>query len=656
MSNIDYSELVAIQPIEANISLSGRYIIDIVKYGFVNLQNTYLTMIIFKPFPQSHNLNFGANEIHIFNRILQKCGFVLSSVNNSFMFMTLYHQNPFDIKILLEKPIGLNGLTDESIDNWINIYAPVIFRIEYDPKNTKQGILYDVCASSKGKEILVNGVPVFKLTQVVFKNTIDFLCQNEFDLALGVVLDNPYYEAAVKLYLKAGFGDPKISRTLFNKNFAFPFLKLDLNCTTKKYNVKYNRDNAENNFKKALSLRRDYIEGVKKISTDISISKTVYEYLKNLVEKRGNETAGGFFLQQSPQNSHEYDLQYICEYELKNPDNKPNFEAEPPIVPIYYHTHPDVCNIKFGCLHSWPSSEDFNADFFRTIYFGNNKIPTLSLVCSREGLYFQQHSSFFMKLISGLQQQDNRNVIALIMFYVIYIHGPRLGRLREQATQVYENVLYDATLYYVNEINNINIQNMLEYMNDKLPILLNDMSFINTLSSISLGPFSLIFPLSGNDYLVTFLNTILNANRNPTTIKNALQDFLNNFNSYIKQVNGYLTNLKEKDYNLGLLVPMRTTLKPELEYIFISTFLDDFIRNPNTDKAVFAYYNYNGFYRIEQTSNNVSYLKGDVRDFTYPLTDKKLLLDNAATGVENVGCRNIYVPRNQTDNTFNYFK
>lgn len=133
--------------------------------------------------------------------------------------------------------------------------------------NSPDGLMHDIYAvcSSRGIRKVVpkffNNVfsaNTLSSTQLLFNGGIDVLASlfPTTRFSLGVLFDNPDYEAAIKVYTRAGFTNPQLESSLdMPSRMGIPrFLKLSTSAAT----YKQDRANAALDFRKALRIRKNF--------------------------------------------------------------------------------------------------------------------------------------------------------------------------------------------------------------------------------------------------------------------------------------------------------------------------------------------------------------------------------------------------------------
>jgi hypothetical protein len=587
--------------------------------------NMYInTLVIISDQTNQSNLPLYNTIYSIYLELNSICfpGFIPPTGNvlrNSNIILSYYS---YDIDPLSHIP---PNLSDPRYNAWKSSSFPLVYRLQTTDINNSATNnvwdLYDVCAGIQGarKIIAVNGVSTtIYLNQYSFESSIGSLCTSlpNTKIALGVKFDNPYYERAIRMYLNAGFGNPTTNNRLYNSIIqSFPFLRLTLECDK----ITKNKTLVNVNLKIANTLRQLYTKYAAGHSINIYMSNETNNYIQDqLVKERTsvlsggsmNETGIGFILVREAPDL--YKLSYVCGYEQKTPETQDpvtgqytNFYANPPNIPIYMHTHPQICLRQFGCLYAWPSGGDLDVDFERTLKATQYNIPTLSLVASPEGYYIQQYNSFVIKLMKGNSNVNNFIVLLFMMFTV-----PVLGGLGEQNRTTSRNLQAIAynNLTYISQINSITINSCVDFFQNKLretisfdPNSADFQNFINsiraTISRVSgelnsrynhLQINNVAGPLiNGGNWIDTYhvLERMTQAADN-TTAHTILSDYIRLGN--MQQYATYIQTI------VGQCVDQNNTIIPDAgnEPLFISNFMNDFVINPSQDKSLFKYYNY----------------------------------------------------------------
>jgi len=153
-------------------------------------------------------------------------------------------------------------LTEQQLDALLK-YGQFGFSVLSSPDGSMHDI-YSVCSSRGIRKVTpkffdnVFRENTLSTTQLLFNGAIDVLAGlfPATRFSLGVLFDNPDYEAAVKVYTRAGFTNPQQESSLDMPSLMnIPiFLKLSTSAAT----YKQDRANATVNFRKALRIRKNF--------------------------------------------------------------------------------------------------------------------------------------------------------------------------------------------------------------------------------------------------------------------------------------------------------------------------------------------------------------------------------------------------------------
>jgi hypothetical protein len=160
------------------------------------------------------------------------------------------------------KEFDITKLPEEQLDEILR-YGQFGFSVLSSPDGSMHDI-YSVCSSRSIRKVTPKFFDsVFRLntlstTQLLFNGAIDLFAGlfPATRFSLGVLFDNPDYEAAVKVYTRAGFTNPQQESSLDMPSLmGIPiFLKLSTSAAT----YKQDRSDAVINFRKALRIRKNF--------------------------------------------------------------------------------------------------------------------------------------------------------------------------------------------------------------------------------------------------------------------------------------------------------------------------------------------------------------------------------------------------------------
>ena len=454
--------------------------------------------------------------------------------------------------------------------------------------------IYSVCTSKKFRGIGENNLKrVLKytkldrttvtssFTQVLFNFILDTVCSEYPNgvFSLGVLFDNPYFEAAVKLYLRSGFGMPSISRNLNIAAYPNPLLKLEARCGF----FESQRELWEENFEKALNFKKTYYQRYLGETIEITISRRLNRYLTSLLSLN-TETAGGFTLSPVIPDT-KYELEYICG--IENLGTTTNVHL--PNVSITMHTHPISVMRGVDCHEAWPSSVDFTIYLRLFMYYGlYNKQPSLNMVVSEWGYYINQASQYFyyfcargfrvIDLVSTTCEATllcAKFVVNFLVIYPIYLDFERLATLANPYTRY----------IFMSKIDQISIKSMIKQTSEMINRILffydnhKDL-YVQMCGIIQVGEaFPTIFNTITNFLDVAYpldIIRIIHAARQPDGPE---------------ELHKFLLSMKSGNFEEPILQECKANNIDITEPLLINNFIDDFLVNPDIESAGFMFYN-----------------------------------------------------------------
>lgn len=314
-----------------------------------------------------------------------------------------------------------------------------------------------------------------------------------------------------------------------------------------------------------------------------------------------------------------YKLTYVCTYEKLTRGG--DFYANPPKVPIYIHTHPDICLAKYNCLYAWPSFGDWFNDMINVKRFNR---PQLSIVYSTDGYYLQQPTEYFKKIIDNLDRSKPYFDVAQFTFFAILLISAFLEYSRKSQYQ-------SSIELYISQLNRLTPRILIERYIYILNLIKND-------STINLGYVSALI----KDYEPNYREFYDNSLFLPFNISHTITGLSIHNVDYIVGIidspvlEGYLLDLQTNFLKLGVYN----------ESLFIVNVVDDFVNDPSTTKASFEYYNPINSKRIQDVSFQM-----DDEEFEggFSPINVKLRIDAAKARVNS---ENIFVTGDQCDSNF----
>ena len=234
--------------------------------------------------------------------------------------------------------------------------------------------LFDACTdvSERGKGYLK------ELVKTAFQMASNYVW-------VGIkIVDNPYREKLVKLYISIGFSHPVLTNTTYDKSFEFPFYNISLTWYKNKGARIFDRYEGESlatykelSYQSAIALMRNY----EMCSFTLIIDNTTLRYLwdnfipdQEGVLGRGLEYGGNLMLNKDNLLSLDVDSIHKGEFESVAFD----------LGSFNFHTHHAQCYKKHKCILGWPSSFDFSISLL------NSESNILSMVVAIEGYYTYQ--------------------------------------------------------------------------------------------------------------------------------------------------------------------------------------------------------------------------------------------------------------------------
>lgn len=245
--------------------------------------------------------------------------------------------------------------------------------------------IYDVCVSknSRGKGVAKS------LMRSIIKN------RPSPKLWLGIDINNPMWNAVLKLYASHGFSNPKLSNTTpHNKTVDIKFVGLTWEKSNSLKADDVNKTIVDSNIHRNYALK-------KKCKTVLIVSRTLLLKIRDEYMNQKKEYAGV--------------LRLVC-YDKKSRGvlglqkssiifgSEKNFSVSLPLGTYYahFHTHPNICYTKFGCYIGWPSGADMAVCFLDYI----NRGTLINMVVSREGLYIISLTPAFQSIAQLLRNKE----------------------------------------------------------------------------------------------------------------------------------------------------------------------------------------------------------------------------------------------------------
>jgi hypothetical protein len=267
--------------------------------------------------------------------------------------------------------------------------------------------LYDVCVE--------NGYRNKKITTNLIRQIIELPQNKNKPFWLGVDISNPYFSAAIKSYLNAGFGSPQL------KNHTPNGTKLDfwiVELTTNNSSV-----NLIENMKRFISGENTKLESDFKLSNELGkfqnyvlnhtcehtyiiesdLTNILYDLLYEKVEVAGvfnkykHDKSHSARSHSARSHSSVIELIYNTNSQIIGDDQE--YTVNLPDSEYSFHVHPNICLTEFKCFISWPSSVDMRTLVLQYIY-GSLR---LHFVITPEGIYSMSLTPEFQYFLSVLK-------------------------------------------------------------------------------------------------------------------------------------------------------------------------------------------------------------------------------------------------------------
>jgi hypothetical protein len=423
-------------------------------------------------------------------------------------------------------------------------------------------------------------------TQTIFDFIIKCICidpTSDVVFSLAVDFTNPYFEAAVKVYLKAGFASPKISRNLniHGNILPIPFLKLEAAEDL----FDRNKGLVDINFQKCLTLKKAYFTKYIGNMIEIKISKDFNNYISNLL-KADSETSVSLAL--SKESEHTYNLVYPCILERRSPSGGMTASLVPGSINL--HTHP-VYVIKSAPMpmtEGWPSCVDMILQLILDLYYGvTMKQQQLQIVVSPRGYYIFQSSQFFYDTLNKAFLADTSKskryaslavgkfIVTFTCVYAKYVAVERLI-----------GIVTPLTKYiYVSRTNQVSLTSMFTDYTE----IIDRMIYIHDNHPDIFDYLSTVFSDNPEYFTDNIVSNFFMTNT-PLDIVNILT-----FNRDKAKLYAFLLESRFRGYQEFILPLIQECNAHGIdinEPLRIATHVDDFVVNPTIESASFIFYNY----------------------------------------------------------------
>lgn len=366
--------------------------------NFALLDNTYFSADVY---PQTYNqlLTLGSDCNSVFN----KC----QGYDPCISYTALLYQKP------------PTGISYQNLDNYasdIVAYTVIINFVDHVE-------LFDLCTS---KLIRGRGITKNVAQQVIPFAFKLFPVQYAW---LGLMFDNPSFEAAARVYSAIGFGSPVIAQTtpgglsVSGKSFISMFYSIAVPT------------NPSEVLARIFELRIQYYS----CTTPYYISPKLIAYFKQLIfpdTGLGNpwEVAGAIGSIGS------IDVDGIPHYYLAvmlplvEGDKDRLTVDPPPDEKITFHTHPLYCYLRYGCYVGWPSAPDM----LYTVKSYYLQGTLINFVVTVEGIYNVKLSNQFMEVLDHLYKEKMNKCLEIITKSILnkFLSIDKFREIKEMYTEM----------------------------------------------------------------------------------------------------------------------------------------------------------------------------------------------------------------------------
>lgn len=298
--------------------------------------------------------------------------------------------------------------------------------------------IYDVCVNpqTRGKGIAKN----------LIESLISIHPINK--MWLGIRIDNPYFDHALKLYTRFGFQNPQLTRST-PAGAQIPFniisltwirgMKFDYNETVHSAYQIYNK--------------------LVVCMTKFVISKKLGDHLRKYLSM-DREYAGS--LEVVGKIGDTVQLGYDINTEVVGNDPPKYATNVPSQNRFFFHTHPSVCYDVHKCYLGWPSGTDMMSS---AMYY-KNEYSLLNFVVTKEGIYSVNLGSDFMRILDSLDEKFDENILSGIYHSIYYrftdLEKYRASPINHDVNEINIHSINVTHQIYLNIANNYNMQNLIE--------------------------------------------------------------------------------------------------------------------------------------------------------------------------------------------------
>lgn len=358
-------------------------------------------------------LRVGDGSLKNYPRIFSRINEISLSCNFMFSFCAPYYEES-------------NGVCDGYVVIYFDAYKPPSAMSPSDPLSyiegnsekilglanvilfVREGLaeIYNVCTLKQAR-----GTGVAKtIFEKIAKNYI-------YDtMWLAVALSNPLFETVVRLYAKAGFGEPVLT-TRSSRGAPLNFPIIGLTYRTKRDGMSGEREttvvNVEEVVELASKMKDAYFVELGRCSSLVHLSLPLLEYIKESLQ-RDREYGGAFLVEKYVRNPvnrsdvNEYANLVVDTEAIVRGNDPPDYTVPMEMNSrIMWHTHPEVCYKHYDCFITWPSGPD-TALLVSEFERGLRK----QYVFTTEGVWSMQLSPNFMAFIKGLTESNYSRGVA----------------------------------------------------------------------------------------------------------------------------------------------------------------------------------------------------------------------------------------------------
>ena len=318
----------------------------------------------------------------------------------------------------------------------------IVFRDDLNPRPEllmgKYVELYDVCTDPnyRGKGV------ASKILEVMLN-----MSENVW---LGVKV-SPVWRKLVKLYSRAGFIFKGIANKtpggLLQNDYFFEMIWVK---GQEKPDVKKTLSSAENTLTLFIIKLANYENNI--CLNEFYFSNELYDYMDKHYINLDYEVGGVLVYQEITEQDmiDNFDIfkylkvgNKVIQYVGNSENFHENFEANPPLSAITFHTHPQICYINSGCHLGWPSGGDIKTLMVRT-FFHKQLAAVLFTI---EGMYLMALNPIAVATISNFTENCRIAFIDAVYQKFLSIEEKRkLANIQSENVTNVTNVPNDSTV------------------------------------------------------------------------------------------------------------------------------------------------------------------------------------------------------------------